>query len=209
MSSIDNQTLALAGMMQACKLVQELAYQGKIEHQSAFDASIASLFSFNPTDTADTFGGVTGVHQGLDVLTGLLTGSNRQPADMELTRYGVTLMAITKQFLNADGMAAAVHARLEELEPAFKEYGADDGLVASINQIYRETISTLSARIVVNGERNWLDDPVIAAKIRSLLLAGIRSTILWQQVGGSRWMLLLRRGKYLESAQRLRQRQYT
>lgn len=205
---IDNQTLALAGMMQASKLVQELAYKGQVEQQSAFEASIDSLFKFDPADTADAFGGVAGVHKGLDVLAGLLSGNSRTPADMELTRYGVSLIAVTKQFLAEDGMVAAVHDRLSSLQPAYREHGIDDGLMSSINQIYRETISTLPARIVVNGERNWLDDLQTSSKIRSMLLAGIRATVLWQQVGGSRWMLLLRRGRYLESARLLRQRQY-
>jgi len=208
MTSIDNQTLALGGMIQACKLVQELAYKGQVDQQSAFDASIGSLFRFDPADTADTFGGVTGVHKGLDLLTALLSGGSRQPADMELTRYGVMLIAVTKQFLADDQMPSLVHERLEALLPAYHEHGVDDGLIASINQIYRESISKLPSRIVVNGERHLLDELQVSAKIRSLLLGGIRATVLWQQVGGSRWKLLLRRGKYLESARMLRQKEY-
>ena len=39
--------------------------------------------------------------------------------------------------------------------------------------------------------------------VLALLLAGVRATILFDQVGGRRWRLLFQRGKYVEGAQRL------
>lgn len=203
MNAIENQTIALAGMMQSCKLVQELAYKGQVNRESAFEASIGSLFRFEPEDTADTFGGPSGVGYGLDVLGNLLQGASRKPADMELTRYGVSLIAVTKQFLAHETMAATVHDRLTALSTDYRQHGVDSGLTASINQIYRETISTLPVRLVVNGEKHFLDDLQISARIRALLLAGIRATVLWQQVGGSRWQLLLRRGRFIKATQTL------
>ena len=56
---------------------------------------------------------------------------------------------------------------------------------------------------MVNGHGGHLQNPRVANKIRALLLAGIRATLLWYQVGGSRWGLLWSRKKYLQSAQGL------
>ncbi|MDX1397057.1 MAG: DUF489 family protein [Oceanospirillum sp.] len=38
-----------------------------------------------------------------------------------------------------------------------------------------------------------------AEKVRALLFAGIRSAILWHQLGGRRWKLLLGRKKILRA----------
>ena len=40
-------------------------------------------------------------------------------------------------------------------------------------------------------------------KIRACLLAGIRSAVLWRQVGGSKWQLLFHRKKLVQAAQQL------
>jgi high frequency lysogenization protein len=38
-----------------------------------------------------------------------------------------------------------------------------------------------------------------AAKIRALLLAGIRSARLWRQLGGHRWQMIFSRRKMLDA----------
>jgi high frequency lysogenization protein len=48
---------------------------------------------------------------------------------------------------------------------------------------------------MVNGEHGHLSNPLIAAKVRAALFAGIRSAFLWHQLGGSRWQLLFSRKK--------------
>ena len=42
-----------------------------------------------------------------------------------------------------------------------------------------------------------LQQPNNAAKIRALLLTGIRAARLWRQLGGHRWQLLFSRRKLL------------
>ncbi|ANJ67160.1 hypothetical protein A9404_06975 [Halothiobacillus diazotrophicus] len=204
MNAIEDQTIALGGILQSCRLVRELAYHGRVENDAAFEASIRSLFQFDPKDTADTFGGVAAIDYGLETFHKLLSAQNRQPADTELIRYAVSLIAVTKAFLADETMASRVHQRLSALSPSMTEHGIDDALMTDLNHLYRETISTLSARIVVNGEKRFLEEARVSSRIRALLLAGIRATVLWRQVGGNRWLLLLRRGQYLKTVRALR-----
>jgi len=56
---------------------------------------------------------------------------------------------------------------------------------------------------MVSGEHGHLANPVIAAKVRAALLAGIRSAVLWRQLGGRRWQLLFSRGKIARTAAEL------
>jgi high frequency lysogenization protein len=76
-------------------------------------------------------------------------------------------------------------------------------VVARLADTYSQTISTLSPRIMVSGENNQLKNPENANRVRALLLAGIRSAVLWRQCGGRQWHLLLQRRKLIESARQL------
>lgn len=67
-----------------------------------------------------------------------------------------------------------------------------------INQLallYQQTISTLSFRIQVSGKPQYLKNTAISNTIRAILLAGIRSAVLWHQLGGRRWHFLIKRRK--------------
>jgi len=55
----------------------------------------------------------------------------------------------------------------------------------------------------VNGEQGYLATPLIAAKVRAGLLAGVRSAVLWRQLGGNRWQLLFGRRRIAREAGRL------
>jgi len=74
---------------------------------------------------------------------------------------------------------------------------------AELARLYQETISTLGKRIQVSGDPQRLQQEETAEQIRALLLAGVRFAWLWQQRGGRRWHLLLRRGRLLENLQAL------
>lgn len=203
-TATENQTIALAGMMQACRLVQHMAYHGEHGDQDAFEASIGSLFAFDVPDTVSVFGSIDGIRNGLSVLETVLSGSSRAPKDVELTRYLVTLFVISKDFRNDAQMANKLHSRLELLADSYNKHGVDSGLCADLNHLYRETISRLPRRFVINGEKHHLEDLQTSAAIRACLLAGIRATILFEQVGGRRWRLLFSRGKYLNAARALK-----
>ena len=91
---------------------------------------------------------------------------------------------------------------IEATREAMKFFeAADNGetlhprLVEKLAELYTQTISTLTPRIMVNGEHGHLSNPAIAAKVRAALFAGIRSAFLWHQLGGSRWQLLFSRKK--------------
>jgi high frequency lysogenization protein len=47
-----------------------------------------------------------------------------------------------------------------------------------------------------------------AAKIRALLLAGIRAALLWRQAGGDRWKLIFSRSAMQKEAQQLLKANY-
>jgi high frequency lysogenization protein len=56
---------------------------------------------------------------------------------------------------------------------------------------------------LVQGASTYLRDSAYAEQIRALLLAGIRSAVLWAQKGGSRWRLIWNRKDYIDMASRM------
>jgi len=78
-----------------------------------------------------------------------------------------------------------------------------ENVLANLADIYHSTISTLQPRIMINGDQQHLGNQTVVNKIRALLLAGIRASLLWRQCGGSRWHLILSRKKLQDEAKRL------
>ena len=72
-----------------------------------------------------------------------------------------------------------------------------------LSELYLSTISKVKPRIIVNGDNKYLTDKNNAAMIRSLLLCAIRSYILWQQSGGSKFRIFLFKKKIAELAVKL------
>ena len=76
-------------------------------------------------------------------------------------------------------------------------------ILAGMAGLYTDTISTLQPRIMVQGEPLHLQNPENANRVRALLLAGIRSSMLWRQCGGHRFQVIFSRGRQLALAEGL------
>jgi len=75
----------------------------------------------------------------------------------------------------------------------------DPELIAELAELYSQTISTLTPRIMVHGDPGVLSGTATRNMIRTLLLAGIRAAVLWRQCGGNRLRLIFGRRGMLES----------
>ncbi len=186
-----DRVLALAGIFQAAGLVTELARNGKCD-SAAMQASLDSLFVFQPKDVAAVFGGVEGVHYGLRILLAQLDQPRQR--DLEQARYAVALIHHADKLRRDTRRLDALGDELEQLEEKRSLYQlAEYSRSAQLARIYQAHVSPVQPQILVRGEPLYLQNPQIAEQIRALLLAGIRAGVLWRQCGGSRWRLLLAR----------------
>jgi high frequency lysogenization protein len=193
--------LALAGLFQAARLAQQLAREGRAE-ASTLAASIQSLLIIDAPTTESVYGGTQGVRPGLDLLHNKLAGGNTDTNDVEIARYVISMIHLESQLRRRPEIQDAVRRGIEATREQMKFFeAAENGetlhprLVEKLAELYTQTISTLTPRIMVNGEHGHLSNPLIAAKVRAALFAGIRSAFLWHQLGGSRWQLLFSRKK--------------
>ena len=201
-----NRILALAGLFQAARLAQQLAREGRAE-PSALAASVQSLLIIDAPTTESVYGGAQGVRPGLELLRTKLAGGNTDANDVEIARYVIAMIHLEGQLRRRPEMQDAVRRGVEATREQMKFFEATENgetlhprLVEKLAELYTQTISTLTPRIMVNGEHGHLSNPSIAAKVRAALFAGIRSAFLWHQLGGSRWQLLFSRKKIADEA---------
>lgn len=201
-SVLEQQVIALAGAAQAARLVDQIARTGSYPPEF-LAASVNSLFQFDPPSVDAVFGGLGGVKPGLQALSGMLA-DNRSGNNREAVRYLFGLLYLERRFAANADMVSVVRARLQHTNFRAEHFTSNmPALCHSIAGIYQDTISTLKFRIRVTGSQQHLDNTQNADLIRALLLAGIRASFLWHQLGGRRWKLLLQRGAMLRAAQNL------
>lgn len=200
-----DRTLALIGLYQVAQQVYQLATSGKT-NETAFQTSINSLFCENPANTLEVFGGDVGnIQMGVNtLLTQMRSGEAVTNRNIEVTKYVLSLMILEKNVSKTEGALGKVANVIESARNQRSHFGEfHDNVIATLARAYSENISQINPRIMVNGSHGHLQNPKIANKIRALLLAGIRASLLWRQVGGSRWGLLWHRKKYMRAAQAL------
>ena len=197
-----DQAIALAGVMQSARLVQQLAREGKISG-AAMETSLETLFKIESRNVIDVYGSVSGVITGLRTLHKQMSGDTTQQ-DLEITRYVIALLHLEKKLSRNQKMLKQIADELERIKGQMNYFSLmHENVLASLGALYQETISTLMPRIIVQGEPTYLSQQANANKIRALLLAGIRSAVLWRQTGGNRWQFLFGRGSYLKATKEL------
>jgi high frequency lysogenization protein len=200
-NTLQDQLVALAGVFQAAALVERLAKTGTV-FEDNYKASIASLFVFDPVTTEEVFGGDPQYRLSLDVGLGKLKNIYSEqrlippPRNSEMVTYVVGILHLESKLYGNRRMLDEIEKRLREIEKQIPELGlTHPQVIEGIANCYKETLSTLNFRIHIRGERVYLEDPVVANQVRALLLAGVRAALLWRQVGGRKWHLVLFRGR--------------
>ncbi|MCH8505938.1 MAG: high frequency lysogenization protein HflD [Ectothiorhodospiraceae bacterium] len=195
MNRTDAQTLAMAAIFQALAEVRQLAREGRADSGSVAHC-LAGLLNPYHGDVAEAYGGGPVLVPGLRQLHQQLT----QPGDMEITRYAVVVLHLERKLVrDKQRLALLSRGREQARGQAAYFHPAHESVVGRLADLYSETVSTLKPRIMVQGNREWLEDDRNANLIRALLLAAIRAATLWRDQGGSRFKLLFRRKQLLHT----------
>ncbi|QHM70669.1 high frequency lysogenization protein HflD [Mixta intestinalis] len=197
-------TLALAGICQAAHLAHQLAHQGQCDTPS-LRTSLGSLLDLNPSSTLAVYGNDEAhLRLGLETLLAVLGNPSRQGAGAELTRYTLSLMVLERKLNASQSALDTLAQRITQLDRQLAHYELEsETIVAAMAGIYVDVISPLGPRIQVTGSPAVLQNSQVQSKVRAVLLAGIRSAVLWQQVGGGRLQLMFFRSRLLREAKRI------
>ncbi|MQL46807.1 high frequency lysogenization protein HflD [Photorhabdus khanii] len=195
-----NITLALAGICQSSRLVQQLAHENQCD-TDAVATMVNSILNTNPASVLDVFGNHEhNLRIGLDAMLGMFNGSNSR-VSADLTRYMLSLMVLERRLSKNQDASDALGNRISQLERQQTYFEPmSEGMFNALAGIYVDVVSPLGPRIQVTGSPDVLRNPLVQAKVRAILLAGVRCAVLWQQVGGSRWQLMFSRQRLLQQA---------
>jgi high frequency lysogenization protein len=201
--TISNQAIALAGLSQAVYLVQQIAKRGAAD-EADLETSIRSVLKIDADDVLDVYGGRPAIATGLKLLEKQLGG--RDSLDPEQARYAASLIFLENKLARQPDLLEAIRRGIENVTKQTEPFPLlHENVFAGLAEVYQNTVSRLTPQIVVSGEKAYLGNPANANRIRSLLLAGIRSVVLWRQCGGSRWTFLFQRGKLQKATRELLQ----
>jgi high frequency lysogenization protein len=194
----EERVIALAGALQATSLVRSLALRGDADIAS-MRASVASVFKIDADNAADVFGGVTNLRLGLETLVAQVEAGTR---DLVLTRLLINVMRVEGVFARRSDVLEALRSGIETIA---RSNNPDDPLAATqpLATLYSQTLSTLRPRIMVEGNPHFLNNAANVDRIRALLLAAVRATVLWRQLGGSQLRLFFRHRQYAMMARGL------
>ncbi|BBB29986.1 high frequency lysogenization protein HflD [Neptunomonas japonica] len=214
----DEQTVALAAMFQAASLVDQIANRGMVP-QNSLETSIYSLFVTDPKISEDIFGGIHdlpfNLSMGLKALNDVVE-KKKSTKDNNITNYVLSMIMLEQKLSKNKDMLNTMGSRIESIKEKARYFNPEEenpldnpssfthsNVVANVASLYQDTISSFSFRIQVAGDPRHLQNAENAARIRALLLAGIRAAMLWRQVGGKRWHLLFFRSRLRPSLRKI------
>ena len=201
MDNFEQRTLALAGVFRAAALTNTLANEGTISDND-LRISVESIFNTDPNEAIEVFGSVENLEVGFQTMI-YQFGKDTDYRNIDIARYIVGTLFLERRLMKNPQMLDTLSNGVELAERQSEHFTVThENVIANIADLYKRTISELGPRIMVNGEQHHLTNTTVSNKIRAVLLAGIRSAVLWQQLGGRRWHILFQRNRYMKEAKK-------
>ena len=197
---LKNETISLGAIYQACNEIKKIAWQGEINN-NIIEPLINSVYQTTSEEIEDVFISIKRLNSGLDFLRRQLVG-DAFSRDGEVSRYFEAIGILVKNMNKKDEVLNKLRTELTKQSMPINEDNLNQHALF-LSELYLSTISTVEPRIIVNGDNKYLTDKKNAAMIRSLLLCAIRSYILWQQSGGSKFRIFIFKRKIAELAVKL------
>jgi high frequency lysogenization protein len=190
MSDMDERVLALAGLVQALRQVRQIAENGQAD-QAIVGTALDSVFRIDAASAAAVYGSPDALEPGLRLLRDYF---GNQGHDELLPRLTLAVMQLERRFVRESDTARKVHDGVVALVPSAERLGSvHPDVLAALGSLYADTVSHLRPRVLVQGNPHYLGRADVVAEIRAVLLAALRSAVLWRQMGGSLWDFVLRR----------------
>ena len=190
---IDEQTIALAGLYQSCQVVSKIAWGGEYNEQE-LTPLINCILKIDSTKTEDIYMDISNLQTGLIYLKKQIVGDIFTRSS-ETRRYIASLKQLSDNLMSDEKCIIKIQTLLKEMGNKVESMTINEK-TAELSSIYQKTLSGFEPRIIVNGENLYLTDHTHASRIRTALFAGVRSMILWQQLGGSKLKLFFLKNQF-------------
>ena len=193
-AAMQGRVLALAGLVQALAEVRRIAETGQAD-ASVLATALDSVFRIDAESAAAVFGTATDLRPGLLLLRDYFGNQNKDEA---LPRLALAVLQIERRFVRDGAMVQQVQDGIAATAPLAERLGSSHpDVLAALGKLYADTVSNLRPKVMVQGNPHYLGQADIVSEIRALLLAALRSAVLWRQMGGSLFDFLLGRRQML------------
>jgi high frequency lysogenization protein len=198
--SVDDRVLALAGIAQALQQVRRIAETGHSE-ASVVRTAVDSVFRIDADSPQAIYGSASNVAPGLRLLHNYF---RNQGQDEILPRLALAVLQLERRFVREHAVVEQVSQGIVRAQRQSAELGdsAHPDVLGTLGGLYADTISHLKPRVMVQGNPHYLGQAGVVAEIRALLLAAVRSAVLWRQTGGQYWDFLISRKAMIEAVDR-------
>lgn len=198
--SVDDRVLALAGIAQALQQVRRIAETGHSE-AAVVRTAVDSVFRIDADSPQAIYGSPANVAPGLRLLHNYF---RNQGQDDALPRLALAVLQLERRFVREHAAVDKVSHGIARAQRQATELGdsAHPDVLAALGGLYADTISNLKPRVMVQGNPHYLGQAGVVAEIRALLLAAVRSAVLWRQTGGQYWDFLFSRKAMIEAVDR-------
>ncbi|MDR0181788.1 high frequency lysogenization protein HflD [Lysobacter arvi] len=187
---MSTRVLALAGLVQALAQVRRVADTGQA-NAAILATAMDSVFRIDAPSPSAVYGDVEALRPGLTLLRDYFGSSQR---DEQLPRLVLAVMQLERRFVRDDDMGRRVQSGIRAQSGNAERLGSTHpDVMAALGALYAETLSHLRPRVLVQGNPHYLGQATVVSEVRAILLAAVRSAVLWRQCGGSLWDFLLRR----------------
>jgi len=191
--NIQSRCVAFAAMCQAAYLVDKISSTGSCPDVPAFEASLHSIMRTESDSPLDIFGGFDSLTLGMKTMLAQLENIDKT-RNTNVTKYLIGMIALEKKLSRNDSVLNLLGERINQVHRQLAHFKiSDESVLSNLDAIYKDLISPLGPKIQVNGNPSYLQQAYTQHKIRALLLAGVRATVLWRQLGGKRRHLILSR----------------
>ena len=199
MTPLQEQLVALGAVFEAATLVDRIARTGQVSN-AALGCMLGSLLVREEKPALEIYGGDDlNLRDGYRALVGALE-RDTSSLQREPLRYALAMIGLERQLDKRSDLLQVIGRRLNQIQQQVDHFElTHENVIASFGGLYQDTLSTFRQRIQVQGDMRHLQQSDNAAKIRALLLAGIRSARLWRQLGGHRWQMVFSRRKLLDA----------
>jgi len=204
-----NRAAALAALTQAVYLVDCIACKGMADADD-FRVMVESIFvnSNGKQSVAAMYGGASCLGTGLRVSCKVLRGDSL-PRIKFLMAYSAGLLRLERRLRRNNAMRQKLADGMARIGKQRQYFGdaEHNNIIAAIADLYGETISTMTPRIIVRGKSEHLSQSANTQRVRALLIAGLRAAHMWRKHGGGHVHLLIRRKALLHELEQLQKMQ--
>ncbi len=194
MSTIDQQLYSLAALYQSCNAISRIAWEGQYDEKE-FLPLIKSILDVDSDDPLTIYQQPISLKSGFEflkkqVVDDIFTRSS------ETRRYISSIKDLIKRINTSNIIDEQFRKRIDRINENEYEKNTDN-IVLEIGQLYKDTFSQLEPRIVISGDNQYLKQDLNAARIRTALMAAIRSVYLWKSCNGSDLKFFLFKKRYI------------